>query len=209
MNRLILTTLMIFSYSFFAFGQFKPNSIGICYLQKETIDEYYLTISLPIQTLINRDYKIVDEFKSVIDTLTYSGEINFFDNKGELYRISNEEKFLVTFWCENDGGIQFRPTLNIVVKKNRFKRPLKGINDIQNICCFIILNKNEIGLDITDLKSSGDIKLTGDLNQDGKFECTIWTRLDDAFNCDGEPDNNLMIYLKVGEKNYRLRCCGP
>lgn len=209
MNRLILITSMILLCRIAAFGQFKQNSIGICYLQKETIDEYYLSITLPIQTLINRDYQMGDEFIRVIDTLTYSGEINFFDNNGELYRINKKEKFLITFWCENDGGIQFRPTLNIVVKKNSFKRPLNGINDIQNICCFVILNRNKIGRDITDLKSSGDIKLTGDLDQDGKFECIIWTRPDDAFNCDGKPDNNLAIYLKVGEINYRLRCCGP
>lgn len=209
MKRLILLISVLFSYCFVAFGQFKPNSIGICYLQKETIDEYYLSITLPIQTLINRDYKIGEEFKRVVDTLTYNGEICFFDNKGEVLRVSNKEKFLVTFWCENDGGTQFRPTLNYVVKKSRFKRPLVGINEIQNICCFVVLNRNEIGFGITNLTSSGDTKLTGDLDQDGKFECIIWTQPDEANNCDGRPDNNLAIYLKVGERNYSLRCCGP
>lgn len=209
MNRLILLTIFLFSIYTVAFGQFKPNSIGICYLEKEMADNYLLTISLPSQALEKSESQLETKFKKVIDTLTYTGQIILFDNDGEIYRIANNEKFLVEFWCDNDGGTQYRPTLRTIVKKNILKRPLKGKNEIQNICCFVLLNKNEKKIEEPDFKISTEIKLKGDYDQDSKTDCFIWTYNDEAKNCDGMPRNNLGIMLQVGKEYYRLRCCGP
>jgi hypothetical protein len=209
MRRQIFLTVTFLLFFFIAFGQFKPNSIGVCYLQHETADEYSLTISLPLETLLSESRQPEAEFKEVIDTITYNGQIILFDDKGELCSINNKEKLLVEFWCENDGGTQFRPTLKATIKKNKLLRQLSGIIVIQNICCFALLNKSNFRIEETKLKNLSSIKLKGDFDKNGKYDCAIWTYKDDAGNCDGKPDNNLMIMLQVGKKSYGLRCCGP
>jgi hypothetical protein len=198
---LLLTTLNFC----FAYGQFKPNSIGICYLQLDTANYYFLKISLPFQTLIDQNLKP----EKLADSITYSGQITLFDKTGEIISIENKDKFLSEFWCENDGGIQYRPTLKTKIKKANFKLPLVAINELQNICCFVVLNRTEQKTEITDSKTATNIKLTGDYDSDGNIDCLIWTDLDEAENCDGEPKNNLRIMLQVGRLNYRIRCCGP
>ena len=203
---LLLLTVLNFC---FAFGQFKPNSIGICYLQQDTADYYSLTIALPYKTLENHNLQPIQELIVVIDSFSYSGQIILFDKAGEIASIENKDKFLLEFWCENDGGIQYRPTLNTKIKKAHFAQPLKPISEIQNICCFVILNRNEQKTEFTDLKTKVDIKLIGDYDRDGKIDCLIWTVLDEAMNCADKPDNNLDIMLRVGKQDYYLRCCGP
>ena len=198
---LLLTTLNFC----FAYGQFKPNSIGICYLQHETADYYFLTISLPFQTLT--DQSLAPE--RLNDNITFSGQITLFDKTGQIISIENNDKFLLEFWCENDGGIQYRPTLKTKIKKADLKLPLVANNELQNICCFVILNQTEQKTEITYSKTATNIKLTGDYDSDGKIDCLIWTDFDEAENCDGEPKNNLRIMLQVGKQSYRIRCCGP
>ena len=206
--RLTLITILI-CITTIAFGQFKLNSVGVCYLQKETTDDYFLTIVLPYQTLDLDSPLLGAEHKQAIDTLIYQGKIILLDSVGEVCRIENTNKFLIQFWCENDGGTQNRPTLSITIKKNKFKRQLKGIHEIQSICCFVLLNQKKSKSEEPDFNISGDIKLKCDYNQDGKPDCFIWTFFDDAENCSGEPKNHLGIMLQVGKQHYSLRCCGP
>jgi hypothetical protein len=190
-------------------GQFKPNSIGVCYLQQDSSDYYNLTISLPIQTLENQNFRPIQEFKMIIDSFIYKGEIILFDNNGEILRIENMDRFLLKFWCENDGGIQYRPTLQTKIRKANFNRPLKAVCEIQNICCFVLLNSKGQSYKSTNLPTTKNFVISGDYDNDGKTDCTIWTDIDEARNCDGEPQNDLEIILQIGEQNYQLRCCGP
>lgn len=192
-----------------AFGQFKPNSIGVCYLQQDTSDFYSLTISLPNKTLESQYQKPVKEYKDVIDSFVYLRQIILFDSVGELFRFNTDERFQIKFWCENDGGTQYRPTLKTRVKKTEFKRPLKAMNKIQNICCFALVNRSGQNFDSTNLTTNKTFEMKGDCNGDGRIDCFIWTVLDEAMNCDGKPDNNLAIILRVGKHDYSLRCCGP
>jgi len=182
-----------------------PNSIGICYLQQDTIDYYSLKISLPFQTLT--DQSLAPE--KLNDSITFSGQITLFDKNGQIISIENNDKFLLELWCENDGGIQYRPILKTKIKKADFKLPLVAIKELQNICCFVVLNRTEQRTEIPISKTATNIKLTGDYDSDGNIDCLIWTDLDEAENCYGEPKNNLRIMLQVGKLNYRIRCCGP
>lgn len=209
MKKSILLLLLTILNFCFAYGQFKPNSIGICYLQKDTDDYYFLTIALPIQTLTDQNSKQILEFQKVIDSIGYSGQITLFDKNGELTKIENKDRFILEFWCENDGGIQYRPTLNIKIKKANFKRPLTAISQIQNICCFAIFNQVKQKTEISDLHNAANVKLEGDYDSDGKIDCLIWTDVDEAGNCDDEPPNNLRIMLQVGMQYFSMRCCGP
>ncbi len=206
-KRLVLTTVL-FSFYFVAFGQFKQNSIGVCYLQKDTTDYYFLTITLPVQTLENTNFNYgADSILKVIDTLAYNGEFIFFDGEGVIFSgLENKEKFLIEFWCDNDGGTQYRPTLRTKIKKTYLKRPLKGIKLTKDICCFILLNLNENNIQELPSVRSDEIALSGDYNQNGKPECHIWTHRADAEDCDG---HDRVVKLQVGQDHYFLNCCLP
>lgn len=208
MKGTVLLLLTVLNFGI-AFGQFKPNSIGICYLQEDTVDYYSLKITLPFQTLRDQSTTHIKEYKEVIDSIEYSGQITLFDGAGELIRIENHGKFLLELWCENDGGIQYRPELNTRIKKAGFKRPLYAIAEIQNICCFAVLNQTGQNTEVIELPAAADIKLRGDYNDDGNIDCVIRTDIDDALNCDSDPPNNLNIMLQTGKQYFRMRCCGP
>lgn len=208
------STILLFFYFLifhFVYGQFQPNSIGVCYLQKDSADDYHLKIVLPFQTL-TKEYQrsdFRDQFKKTLGTINYKGDIILFDDEGEICRMNNKDSFQLDLWCENDGGIQFRPTLNLKIKKANFKKKLIENNNIQNICCFVLINKAETTIDPKDYPNQKNIVLRGDYNQDKKIDCYIWTKNDEAENCDGEPKNNLEIILQIGKQNFNLRCCGP
>ncbi len=208
-TKAALSFLLFTAFWGTALGQFKPNSIGVCYLQKEDAEFYHLTVALPFETLQKQEIQYDTVFKTVIDTVAYSGQIILFDNAGEVFRINNKKKFLLQFWCDDDGGTQYRPTLKMRIKKTDLKRPLTAINKIQKICCFVMVNSTGRGMEPVKIPSNKPVAMKGDYNGDGKTDCFLWTYYDEAENCDGKPANNLGIVLSVGNKEYRLRCCGP
>ncbi len=205
------TALLLLSvlYFCFAYPQFMPNSIGVCYLNKDSADYHILTIVLPFQTLVEHSLMPIHEYHKMIDSIGYEGQITLFDNTGALIQIENKFDFILEFWCENDGGIQYRPTLSTKIQKTNFKRPLSAIAEIQDICCFVILNRSKQKTEVTHIPSTVDVALMGDYNSDGNIDCLIWTDNDLAGNCDSEPPNNLRIMLQAGHQNFRMRCCGP
>jgi hypothetical protein len=124
-------------------------------------------------------------------------------------KIALKANFKVSLWCENDGGMQYRPAWTTTIAKGRFKRKLNAVNEIQNIACFAIVNKTATKPEKPDYKISKDIVLEGDYNDDGLIDCFLWTYRDDAKNCSGQPVNHLGINLQRGSKSITLRCCGP
>jgi hypothetical protein len=197
---LVLTTIC-------SYGQFRPNSIGVVYLTGESSDTYHVTILFPIQNLEKSDYNLTGDFKKVIAKFDHDGEITLFDKTGDLLTIKQKAEFQIRFWCENDGGIQYRPTFDISIKKEKFKRKIKGMEEIQNIACFAIVNRTLDKVEKTDSNESSDIKLSGDYNNDGRIDCHLLTYTGE--DCDGEPKNDFELILKIGTRQFNLRCCGP
>ncbi len=205
MTRIFLIVILSTIWSY---GQFRPNSIGVVYLTKETTDTYQLTIALPVQALEKSD---LNSFwaNQTNNSVDFHGEITFFDKSGELLTIGQKANFKVELWCENDGGSQYRPIWTTSIEKKKFKRKIKRVNEIQNIACFVIINKTTLKAEQPDYKVSSDIKLEGDYNNDGLSDCFLWTYYDEAENCSGQPVNHLGINLQIGKKYFGLRCCGP
>lgn len=197
----MLKAVMLVFVATSAFAQFKENAIGVAYLNAETKVSYSLTIAFPAKMLSeNLDGKT---------TFTSRETLTLFDSKGEMCFIKGPFNFKVDAWCENDGGIQSRATLKITIGRNKFQRTPFAINSIQNIACFVVVNKSSITSESNLTKSAKDVVLTGDFNNDGKTDCFISTYYDDAENCDGVPVNHLGINLHAGNLVYALRCCGP
>jgi len=191
-----------------SYGQFRPNSIGVVYLTGETNDAYQLTISFPVYALEKSNLNSFWE-NQTNKNLDFHGEITLFDKSGELVTIGQKVNFGVELWCENDGALQYRSTWATSIEKKKFKRKIKGVSEIQNIACFIIINKTTLKIERPDFEVSSDIKLEGDYDNDGLVDSIVRTYYDDAENCSGQPVNHLGINLQIGTKYFGLRCCGP
>jgi hypothetical protein len=186
-----------------AYGQFKPNSIGVVYLTKESKESYFVTIALDASTLTWSDKK--GEFKQTMDSIAHTGNILFFDSKGQLAVMYKKLNFKIKPWCTGDSTITHRVTLDMVIKKTDLKRKIEAVPDIQNIACFILLNNTHVKTEHPDYTVSADIKLKGDFDNDGQMDCFIWTS--PGMACEGEPKNNLAIKLQIAKQQFNLRCC--
>jgi hypothetical protein len=204
---MIRTLTLLFLTTICAYSQFRPNAIGVVYLADESTDIYHLTIVFPMQSLQNSDYQLAGDFKKVIDKFQYAGEMTLFDDAGELMSIKQPAEFRIEFWCENDGGIQYRPTLQTSLKKARFKRKLKGVTEIQNLACFAIVNRTADKVVQPDNPDPNAVRLKGDYNNDGQVDCLLITY--ESEECEGEPKNRLGMILQLGADQFSLRCCAP
>lgn len=209
---LILISLCCFNVEAFSqHGQrtFAANSIGVVYVLKETNDSYHLKIAFHIRALPDYQVKYFTPFRNIIDSVTYTGNVTYFDQQGSLLSRRQSLKFQIQFWCDNDGGTQYRPEAEIVVTKTDFERSLKPVPEIKNIAGFIIFNRDDSVFDKPDFSISKNVPLTGDYNNDHEPDCFIWTYYDEAENCDNKPLNHLGIKLQVGKNHFSFRCCGP
>jgi len=199
------TLIVLLLTSACAYGQFKPNSIGVVYLTRESKESYFFTIALDASTLTRSDKK--GSFKPTADSVSHTGNILFFDNKGQLAVMYKKLNFKINPWCSSDSTITHRVTLDMVIRKTDFKRKVEGVPELQNISCFVLLNNTHVKTEHPDYTVSPDIKLRGDFDTDGQMDCFIWTR-NEVANCEGEPASQLGIRMQVGKKQYSLRCCG-
>jgi hypothetical protein len=207
MRQFLIIFFILLNTINFGFSQgFKENSIGVAFFVSETESEYGLEIVFPFQCLT--DFKIENRVDELIETSTkfkFNSQLTLFDESGEIGSIEIKDSIEIRFWCENDGGIQFRPTLNLKVKKHNLKRVLRNNFEIENVACFSIVNRNlnTVIKQVSNTYLSNEIQLKGDIDDDGKIEVLIWSELDESGICDHS------FHLVFNEKDYYLNCCGP
>lgn len=140
--------------------------------------------------------------------VTIKGELVLFDRSGVVHRFT-AKPFTMRFWCENDGGYQVRPELELSVTLPRALVPQPAL---QNLAGFIVVapkGKPPSLPALTRPAGAPKLALVGDLDGDGRPEAGLETAPDPANNCDGKPRNNLTIELVMATGAESLRCCGP
>lgn len=206
MRQIILFLLGFLLFTTGYSQSFKENSVGSLYLDKETGHEYDTEIVFPIDFL--KDYEIerpITELKFVLDSFMIDSPIILFDSTGILGKLEGKKKVRIQFWCENDGGIQFRPTLNLKIDKGEMDRELKGNQRIERLACFALINNKNGDLSENNLTVSTDYKIEfkGDFDKNGKYETLIWSYPDDSGIC------KITYGLLYRNQRYYLNCCGP
>ena len=198
---LLITISIGNSYS----QEFKENSIGVASVKLDLETEYEIEIVFPFKTILNYEIESpILEWKDVMTKFVNPSPITLFDDKGELATINFKDSIKIEFWCENDGGIQFRPTFTARIKKQNLKRELKTNFQADNVSCFVITNINREKIEPVSEKIPNDkIKLKGDLDGNGYLEAIIWEETDETGICD------LSFHLSFGVSDYYLNCCGP
>ena len=201
----IILLIILFSTGIIYSQDFKENSIGVATVKLDLEKEYEIEIVFPYQTISNYEIeKRILEWKDVITKFVNNSPITLFDDKGELATLNFKDSIKIEFWCENDGGIQFRPTFTARIKKQNLKRELKTNFQADNVSCFVITNINREKIEpVSAYIPTDKIKLKGDLHGNGNLEAIIWAETDETGICD------LSFHLSFGSSDYYLNCCGP
>ncbi len=208
----MLTPLLVLINFLVSQPQLNENAIGVVYYNSAIDDStVLLTIVFPINYVENQPENF---FKGGIEefyTFPFSGELAVFDEKGKLISIHGKQLFKVEFWCDNDGGTQYRPTLKLLLNKIDIEREFNIHKELQNIIGFVIANPNYNSFSkiVPHQFQNEDIRLRADFNRDENIDALITVYYDEAENCGGKPENNLGINLRTYNKMYFMRCCGP
>lgn len=201
----IILLIILFSTGIIYSQDFKENSIGVATVKLDLEKEYEIEIVFPYQTISNYEIeKPILEWKDVITKFVNNSPITLFDDKGELATLNFKDSIKIEFWCENDGGIQFRPTFTARIKKQNLMRELKTNFQAGNVSCFVITNINREKIEpVSAYIPTDKIKLKGDLHGNGNLEAIVWAETDETGICD------LSFHLSFGSSDYYLNCCGP
>jgi hypothetical protein len=213
--KVITTSLMIFLISCAGTVDkppaLKPDSIGVVYLIDEDDQSVRVNIIFPSLQVIDypSSFPGPKSYRATLPVVT-EGQLVLFDDKGKVVTLDSLPLFQLKFWCENDGGEQFRPEAVMTIPKAKLKRPLKPDREIQGIACFAYLKTAQSQpLPNESVTSKSSIRMKGDLKGNASINALIWVDKDVENNCDGKPANNLTIHLKTQKFDQPLRCCGP
>lgn len=202
----ILIMLFLILYILVKAQSFVENSIGVVHVVSESDTEYELIIIFPFKCFM--DYEVekpITEIKYIIAEFELDYSIVLFNEKGRITEINEIPKIDFKFWCENDGNIQYRPEVKLKINKNIINRRLTKKFKINEISCFALINENK-DIPISPILSEnliGDVKLKGDLNNDGEFESAILLYPDETGIC------SKTMKLLIKERSDYLNCCGP
>ncbi|WP_421877356.1 hypothetical protein [Marinoscillum sp.] len=200
--------LLLLFLPIYCFGQTSlgPNSIGLAYVAGyEGTEGSHILIDLafPSANLRNNSAELNRKsFEQTANIKIYNVSRSYL-----LLDTTATFNFKVEFWCENDGGTQYRPTAHLKVDTYELLGDYLIEYDLQDLLGFAVIDLDE---EIKPVEFEGyEPRITLNTSPNSNPNAIIWTVPDDAENCDGEPNNNLMIFLKTANGNFRMRCCGP
>lgn len=210
--EIILSLLIGSSTSYASDRQFilQNGAVGAIYLIGETKDSVDLKLVFPAKQVLGYPDNFYGARYGDTAPVTAKGKMVLFDGKGPLFTINKLPPLILAFWCENDGGTQFRPEARLTLRKAQLKRRFRANPDLQGLAGFVF-HKSAPNTSIgnVSIPKGTDVRLRGDLYGNGQAQAVIWVQPDEAQNCDGKPDNNLTIHLKTEKNDGSLRCCGP
>lgn len=188
----------------------RDGAVGAIYVTGETKDSIELKLVFPADQVTGYPQNFYGARIEDTAPVKARGKMILFDGKGPLATLGKLPPLMLTFWCENDGGTQFRPEARLRLRKAVLKRHLRANRDLQGLAGFVVLRSaSNTSLANVSLPKGMDVRMRGDLYGKGHAQAVIWVTPDEAQNCDGKPDNNLTIHLKTHKIDAPLRCCGP
>lgn len=187
-----------------------PGAVGVAYRVSSDAEWTTVDVVFPASTVKNPGGGWIERGETATKGPGYvRGAVVLFDARGRLIELPSSKGLKMVFWCENDGGQQYRPTLRTKVATSKLARPLRGVEALQSLAAFAVVTPAGKTVKLAPIRLQEAEPLTGDLDGDGKPEAAILTSPDDAQNCDGKPANNLTLTLRTAQGDDSLRCCGP
>ncbi len=135
------------------------------------------------------------------------GDVFLYDSKGLLGKITLPPQIQGSFWCENDGGSQYRPEHVVEIKKSALKRPLALLDKNSSFTAFALVDENV---------TLGPITYKIPENSKVLFEQKTMVGADKfanamiaVWNDKGVVKSGPYTSLIAGSKSYALTCDGP
>ena len=124
----------------------KPGAVGLLKIEEQTKDSIKVLIEFSNDALEPAvDYAKVFEKGEFPSTLSEDyahipvvDNLFVFDGKGIVANLRGQiQKVGLRFWCENDGGVQYRPTVIAWIPKSEFTRIPKPSRYYDNVAAFV------------------------------------------------------------------------
>ncbi len=181
----------------------RDGAIGVAFVTEETADTLALSLVFPVTTLREELTAFPDREHAV--SVQSAKRVQLFDDQGV---VGDLPPFSLTVqqWCENDGGVHYRPQATVTVKKTALARPLRAIAELQGVAAFVMTSP---GTTTAATKPSGKVFITGRAQPAGPVVAYLFATHDGANNCRGKPQNDWVTTLRTGKRDDELRCCGP
>ncbi len=189
------------------------GSVGVAYLEASSESELGVRVVFAASTVPGLSDWSTGKGTAATAAIAIGGDLVLFDARGPLGRVPGGTA-AARFWCENDGGVQFRAELAVKLPPAALKRKLVGLERLQQLAAFVAVVPHDPKAKfkaggVAWRTTSDERVLDGDLDGDKKPDAVIFVAPDAAHNCDGKPKNNLQISLLAGDRYDPLRCCGP
>jgi hypothetical protein len=74
-----------------------------------------------------------------------STSLQLFNDAGEVVKIDKILPVRLDLWCQNDGGIQYRSTINLIVPRNDLRLAIDKLSKVEKFGLFAVVgNVNEL-----------------------------------------------------------------
>ena len=185
----------------------QENAVGVFYVKDVDQESIEVKIAIP-KDFVSGNILLVEEPGKKYFQWYFLVEndkiISLYDDKGKIADISPDNKFIGKFWCENDGGSQYRPQLVLTMSKKDFKRVPRALDPEVSVAGFVSvgsIESKELKPNQTRFKDAKVYsRLKGVLNEIAEIELAIWGEKGEF----AIPGKNLMLFFD-GE-TYSMEC---
>jgi hypothetical protein len=191
------------------------GTVGIVSIRSETPENYQLRIIFP-------EIGVGQERSGIRlranDRVRLADSIQLFDAAGVVAKIAKILPVKIDRWCHNDGGIQYRSIVDLIVPKHQLHSAIHKFSRIEKFALFAVVGKSE---DLAPVLTSvvntgtGQHQIIRKSIAEGRQSQTnrLVTRVFEAGNprwdaCDG-GENLPSLILETARAKSNLRCCGP
>jgi hypothetical protein len=195
------------------------GTVGIVSIERETSDNYQLKIIFPSIVAAESPARNRDPiWLKKNDTVRLQNSLQLFNDAGEVAKIVKMLPVKIDRWCQNDGGIQYRSTVDLILPKRDLRSPLHEFSRVENFALFAVVGKIEelapVSTSVVNT-GTGQHQITRKLILEGRQPPTnrLVTRVFEEGNprwdgCDGE-ESLPSLMLETARSKSNLRCCGP
>lgn len=139
-----------------------------------------------------------------------AGKIDLYDDHGRLATLSGPFEFTHAQWCENDGGIHYRPETEVEIDRDALKRALQPRKAADGIVAFAVTGSIPPSLPklLQAAPNPKKVIMRARLPVlSGPSEILLAAQASDA-GC-GINDAQDDLFLFWNGFHHELRCCGP
>ncbi len=198
--------------------QIPIGTVGIGSVRAETPANYRLKLIFPsLKATQSTSQERAEIRLGANDRVQLHYSIQLFNADGAIVEIAKSLPVRIDRWCHNDGGIQYRSTVDLIVSKNELRAAIPKLDRVEKLTLFVVVGK------IRDLKpvttsiantGTGRNQITRTLIVEGRQQANrlvarVFEEGNPRWNSCGDSDDRPALILETASAKSNLRCCGP